>query len=79
MSTRPKLFEQFRLPKEWMAVHKAHYCAAHLSLGVTDEARTLFGLLGNKSRNLYHHLCAARAASGTPGGHGHPKHLFRNF
>ena len=34
---------------------------------------------GSKARNLYQHLCAARAASGTPGGHGQPKHVLRNF
>ena len=31
------------------------------------------------TRNLYHHLCAARAASGMPGCHGRHKHLSRNF
>ena len=34
---------------------------------------------GSKARNLYQHICAARAASGMPGGHGQPKHLLRNF
>ena len=63
---------------EWQYIKRT--IALHTSRLVLQTRHwTLFGLLGNKSRNLYHHLCAARAASGTPGGHGHPKHLFRNF
>ena len=63
-----------------MAIHKAHYCAAHLSLWYYRRGTRHYSVYyGSKARNLYRHYCAARAASGTPGGHGHPKHLFRNF
>ena len=63
-----------------MAIHKAHFCAAHLSLWYYRRGTRYYSVYyGSKARNLYRHYCAARAASGTPGGHGHPKHLFRNF
>ena len=63
-----------------MAVHKDHYCTAHLSLWYYRRGVRHYSVYyGSKARNLYQHLCAARAASGTPGGHGQPKQVLRNF
>ena len=66
--------------KNGMAVHKEHFCSAHLSLWYYRRGTRHYAVYyGSKARNLYQHLCAARAASGTPGGHGQPKHVLRNF
>ena len=59
-----------------MAIHKAHHCAAHLSLWYYRRGIRHYSVYYG---NLYRHYCAARVASGTPGDHGQPKHLFRNF
>ena len=60
-----------------LAFHKFHYCCAHLSIWY--QKRVTRHYAGSKARNLYHHICAARAASGRPGGHGQPKQILRNL
>ena len=66
--------------KNGMMIHKFVYCQAHLSLWFCRRGRRQYQVLyGTKARNLYTHLCAARAASGTPGGHGQPKNCLRNL
>ena len=63
-----------------MMVHKYHYCSDHLSIWFYRRRERRYGVyFGNKAINLHSHICAARAASGTPGDHGHSKHLLRDF
>ena len=63
-----------------LMVHKYHYCSDHLSIWFYRRKERRYGVyFGNKAINLHSHICAARAASGTPGDHGHSKHLLRDF
>ena len=63
-----------------MMVHKYYYCSEHLSLWFYRRRERRYGVYyGLKAKNLYSHICAARAARGTPGDHGQPRHYMREF